>query len=286
MLIMISWTKLLIYGMLLGVANIVPGVSGGTTAVILNIYNPLIDSVANLKSKPKQSIRFLFPLLVGCGLGILFFANIIKLALANYPAITNFFFIGLIVGSFPLLYKKAYNKGSSKILKPTISLLIGVIIMIALATIVPSSEGVVYETLTISIFLKLFFVSMLAASAMILPGISGSFIMLLFGTYTTILSAISSFNIIILIPAGSGILIGIFGGAKIINILLIKSPNITYGLICGLVIGSVYSIYPGLTFDISGALSVLSLLVGAIITLWFSSDKRSRITRKKGNINV
>lgn len=286
MLIMISWTKLLIYGMLLGVANIVPGVSGGTTAVILNIYNPLIDSVANLKSKPRQSIRFLFPLLVGCGLGILFFANVIKFALSNYPAITNFFFIGLIIGSFPLLYKKAYNKNETKVLLPSISLIIGILIMIGLSIIVPNNEAVVYETLTIAIFLKLFFVSMLAASAMILPGISGSFIMLLFGTYTTILSAISSFNIIILIPAALGILIGIFGGAKIINILLIKSPNITYALICGLVIGSIYSIYPGLTFDISGALSILSLLIGAFITLWFSSDKRSRITRRKGNINV
>lgn len=286
MLIMISWTKLLIYGMLLGVANIVPGVSGGTTAVILNIYTPLIDSVANLKSKPKQSIRFLFPLLVGCGLGILFFANIIKFALENHPAITNFFFIGLIIGSFPLLYKKAYTTAESKFMCQTISLIIGILVMVCLSVLVPNNEGIVYETLTIAIFFKLFFVSILAASSMILPGISGSFVMLLFGTYTTILSAISSFNIIILIPVALGVLIGIFGGAKLINVLLIKSPKATYGLICGLVIGSIFSIYPGFSFDISGVLSILSLIIGAIITLWFSSDKRSRITRKKGNINV
>ena len=93
-----NWIFYIICGMIVGIANIIPGVSGGTMAVVLNIYDRLIASVSNLRKEFKKSIAFLLPIAIGAGIGIVAFSKLIEFLLIHYPLATNFFFIGLILG--------------------------------------------------------------------------------------------------------------------------------------------------------------------------------------------
>ena len=102
-----TWILYIIFGVIIGVANIIPGVSGGTMAVVLNIYDKLIDSVSNFRKDFKKSIMFLLPIGIGAVLGIVAFSKLIEFLLTNYPLATNFFFIGLILGSIPMIFKRA-----------------------------------------------------------------------------------------------------------------------------------------------------------------------------------
>ena len=103
-----------IYGCIIGVANIIPGVSGGTMAVILNIYDKLIDSVINIKKHLKESLLFLIPVAVGGGLGIFGFAKLLKYLLEYFPMPTYFFFIGLILGTAPMIFSKVIQTKDGK----------------------------------------------------------------------------------------------------------------------------------------------------------------------------
>ncbi|WP_051824022.1 undecaprenyl phosphate translocase family protein [Clostridium sulfidigenes] len=100
-------------GMVIGVSNVIPGVSGGTMAVVLGIYDKLISAVNSFFKDWKKNIFFLGEIAIGAGLGIILFSKLITNLLTNHPEPTNFFFIGLILGSFPMLYKRA-TKGKVK----------------------------------------------------------------------------------------------------------------------------------------------------------------------------
>ncbi len=113
---------------------------------------------------------------------------------------------------------------------------------------------------------------MISAFTMIIPGISGSFILLTIGCYTTIITAISTFNVMLLMPFGIGVLIGLIGGSKLVRILLERYTQATYLVILGLVVGSVFTIFPGFSFSFSGIASVIALIVGAVVSYAFSQE--------------
>ncbi|GAA0123172.1 MULTISPECIES: DUF368 domain-containing protein [Clostridium] len=260
-------------GMVIGIANIIPGVSGGTMAVVLNIYDKLISSVSDILKGWKKNLIFLLPIGIGAGTGIVVFSKLIKTLLETKPIPTNFFFIGLIIGSIPMIGKKALE--SKFKISSIIPFVITFGILIALSVIMPPEANVdIIRKLTVNSFIQLLLAGIVGASAMVVPGISGSFILLLIGLYTTVITAVAEFNIPLLIPIGIGVIIGIIFTTKIIDKLLNKFPQPTYFAILGLVIGSVFSIYPGFVFNGDGIIAIIAMISGIILAYFLGSDRK------------
>lgn len=199
-------------GMIIGIANVIPGVSGGTMAVSTGIYEDLIHTIStffhNFKETFKKNMIFLLPIVLGAGIGILGFSKLLKFALQNYGMQTQFAFIGLILGSLPFVFKKSVEKGFSwKYLIPAVlTFTIGIVLAILELLGV---TGNAVESFDINFFniVLLFIYGVISAVSMVVPGISGSFILLLLGAYSAIIGAISSLNILVLIPFGIGVVV-------------------------------------------------------------------------------
>lgn len=264
-----SYLRLFVCGLVVGIANIIPGVSGGTMAVAMNIYDRTIEAISHFSKDIKGNILFLLPLLLGAGAGILAFAKLVEYLLANHPIPTNFFFIGLVLGSIPFIFRRSV-KGGEKV-SPILAFLVGLGVMLVMTFLQPSDAGqVVFTALSMKIFVILFFAGAVAAAAMIIPGISGSFLLLVLGAYATVVNAISTLNILILIPVGLGILLGLLGGAKVISWCMNKFPQASYAGILGLMVGSVVAIYPGFSGGLTLVLAVAALVAGSALTYFFA----------------
>ena len=248
-------------GVILGVSNIIPGVSAGTMAVILGIYNKIIDSISEVLRNFKENFRFLF-FFIGIGIlgGIIIFSNILEEFLKKYPWQMNYLFMGLIAGSIGILFKTAisYNPKKSYYGYFIVTLLILVIMRFINSPI----DAKIIVSLNFKNIIFLMLSGFVASSAMILPGVSGSFVLVLFGMYNSIISAISNFNIIVLIPFGIGVILGLIIMIKIIGYLLKNFKAQTYMGIVGLVVGSIFSIFPGFEFSILGISCIVVFLIG------------------------
>ena len=261
--------KQIVYGAVIGVANIIPGVSGGTMAVILNVYDKLIQSISNLKKDFIGSMKFLIPIGIGAGIGILLFAKLIEFTLANFNVATNLVFIGLIVGSIPMIYNKVQEEKVQIVPVLTFVVCLGIMIYMGVANPDDSAAQII-TSLTVGSFIKLFAASFIAAGAMIIPGISGSFVLLLLGIYTSVLTAISNLNIMVLIPVALGCAVGILVCAKIIDKLFQHFPQETYSGILGLMVGSIFVIFPSFTFNVELCVGVVLAIVAAVTAIGFS----------------
>ena len=273
-----------VYGCIIGIANIIPGVSGGTMAVILNIYDKLIDSVIGIKKHVKESLSFLIPVAIGGGLGIFGFSKLLKYLLEYFPMPTFFFFIGLILGTVPMIFKKVLTAkdGNKKFnIYSIIPFIVFFGIMIALSFFNPENSSSSQIQLDLINWIYLFFGSALAAMCMIIPGVSGSIILMILGLYSTVLGAIAdifsnfSNSFMILIPAGLGIALGLIGGAKLIDICLKKFPQMTFAAILGLMLGSLLSIYNNshFQFNLQGIIAIITLLAGFAVAFIFGNEK-------------
>ncbi len=273
--------KLFGIGMILGVSNVIPGVSGGTMAVVFGIYDRLISVITINVKKIVSMWKFWLPLGSGVIVGILAFSKLVTLLFEQYSMPTNWFFIGLILGSVPLIFaktKQALNQNEVSQKKTVVHFSTAICALITLSAMIcmtvfrdSTFSQTAYTTLTVSLFIRLLISAALAAIAMIIPGISGSFLLLALGAYTTIIGAISDMNIALLLPVALGVPIGLFGGAGLVRVLLNKLPSQTYGAILGLVLGSVVVIYPGLTFSSIGLISLATCASGFFLA--FLSSK-------------
>jgi len=254
----------LLKGMVIGISNVIPGVSGGTMAVVMGIYDKIIYSVNNFFKDIKKNILFLGTLGIGAVLGILLFTNVIDYLLKNFNEQTNFFFIGLIVGTVPLLFKKATE---TKIKAGNLTgLIIGFVIVAGLGILEKANPdaaflSAIFKPNTIGFFVAGF----IAAATMILPGISGSFVLLLIGLYEPIIEIVKNFDLINIAIVGVGVLAGFLLMTKLIEKIFNKYPQTAYCIIFGLVIGSIFVIYPGFTFGLIGIVSTIALIVGFLI---------------------
>lgn len=260
-------------GIVLGIANVIPGVSGGTLAVILNIYDKLLYAIS-LKNL-KKNLAFLSAVGGGCVVGILAFSKIVLYLLSHYQMAVHYCLIGLILGSAPMIYKRARYEGFKlRNLAVFAAALAG---MLALAWIGRGtfSEQTLAEAggLSAVMWIRLYLSTCISMVAMILPGISGSFVMLLLGVYTISMEAISNLDVFTLLPIGLGVLTGGFVGIKFIKTLLRFHPQALYCLILGLILGSLYTLYPGWTADVAGFLSLL--LMGGFGTMAFLFSRNS-----------
>lgn len=271
-------------GSAIGVGNVIPGLSGGSIAVILNKYERLIAIISNffpnLKNKNwkalKDDVIFAIPLGLGLIVGILLFSIVLKFLLANYETITLFAFIGLIAGTIPMMFKTANKNGKPttlQFLPFVVTLIFALVLAFLKISGLVNTEQMVITSIDFSTVLILLFFGFLAAGAMIIPGISGSLVLLLLGGYTAILNAVSGLlsaeflnNFIILIPFGIGCAIGLIFFSIIINLCLKRSYTATYYGILGFVIGSIPCLYGGFEFNTTGIIAIVVLILCTILS--------------------
>ena len=241
--------KLFFAGIVVGIANVIPGVSGGTMAVILGVYDRLIAVISFNIKKIFAEWKFWLPLGIGMGAGIVLFSKLVDFLFEKYPVYTSFFFTGLIIGSLPMIYRRCVNAGQKQKMPSwgvcvCIVAAFALMVFLALFNQESLSEGAVYTELTLALGLKLFVGGALAAIAMIIPGISGSFLMLVLGIYATIIGAVADLNVLVLLPVAAGAVVGLFSGAGLVRTLMSKVPFHTYGVILGLIAGSILAVVP------------------------------------------
>lgn len=276
--------KRLLQGMVVGIANIIPGVSGGTMMVAMGLYDKLIHAITHLKSEFKESLKLLAPIFLGAGIAIVALSRLFEFLLENYPIPTNFAFCGLIAGSLPFIFKKV--KGHSVSVGRAVCFIIFFAIVILMAVMGETSGNAADVSFGLINVVKLLLVGIVAAATMVIPGVSGSMMLMLLGYYDTILKTINNFmdalvafdmqEILvqcgILIPFGIGVILGIFLIAKIIEFIFSKAEIHAYYAIIGLILASPVAIL--LKTDWSG-FSVLTLAVGLVTFAagWFVSSK-------------
>lgn len=262
-----------IKGMLIGIANLIPGVSGGTMAVSMGVYEEIIDSIGNFFKKFKETfvknMVFLIPIVLGAGVGVIAFSKLLDYLLKYHEAYTKFAFMGLILGSIPFIFKKSNEKGFKKsyIIPFIITLAIGGGLCLLEHFGVTGSQVTSFD-LNAGNAILLVIYGFIAAASMVIPGISGSFILLLLGVYSAVLSAVSNLQILILIPFAIGVGLGILLMSKLINYLLEHFHGLTYYAILGFILGSLPAIFPGLTFDITAVFSIIIFVVFFVISYY------------------
>ncbi len=343
-----EFIKLIFKGIALGVANVIPGVSGGTMAVVFNVYDRIIDLISPDLKKIFRAWKFWLPLAIGMCVGVLGFSKVITILLEKYQIPTTYFFIGLILGSIPLILRKmkssqqqsenaegAKEENTTESKKRKVLLkfafLIGLLMVLSMkffggdidarkaaeksnamkqktesvakAKSEPQpaqteqiaelakqaentkngsfnleiSEGNLAEEndgrMTVSTIALLFVAGVAAAIAMIIPGISGSFLILALGMYGTIISAVARLDVLFLLPFALGALVGIIFGASLVRFLMEKIPSHTYAAILGLIVGSVVIIFPGVGEIAVMLISVAALALGFSLAYFSSKNE-------------
>ena len=265
-----EYIMLILKGMIIGVANIIPGVSGGTLMITLGLYEEVIDTISHFFKKIKKSLKFVIPLGIGMVISVLLLSKLISVCLDKYAFPTTFFFIGLIIGGIPLLWKKT-SAAKGKIANWVV--FIATFAIVLTFAFLKSGDAVVsLENLSITGYLLLFIVGVISAATMVIPGISGSFVLMMLGYYEPIVNTIKDLtnfsllghNLLILIPFGLGIVIGIILVAKLIEYLLKKYPVKTYYGVLGFVLASLFAIVKPL-FDISP--TILEVVISIILVI-------------------
>lgn len=258
-----SFLMLILIGILIGTGVVIPGVSGGVLAVIFNVYDKIIYSINNIYRSFKTSIKFLFPIMIGIIFGIIWFSKILLFLYNRYEVITKLTFIGLILGGIPYLFKEV-KKHTSKDVNILISLLVFILSLI----IFYISRNYINISNNYNNKLIMFVAGLLYSSGKIIPGISGSFILILLGLYEYILMIISNpllININIL-PFIIGFIIGVFIFIKIINYFLKYHYQLTYSIIIGFVLGSIPSIIPSLTINNNLLIGIVFMIISFILS--------------------
>lgn len=275
--------KNILKGAVIGVANIIPGVSGGTMAVSMGIYDKLIHCVTHILKEFKKSMKFLIPVGIGMVLALVGLSFVIEAAFEHFPAQTNLLFIGLILGGLPAILKKV--KGNTIRPGHIIPAVVFFVLVVGLAAL-GSGEGndadLSFNVLNV---IKFFGVGVIASATMVIPGVSGSMVLMLMGYYQPIIETISTFVRAlaafdipvllqccgVLIPMGIGIVVGIVVIAKLIELVFEKWPLLAYWAIIGLIAASPIAIILMSEF---GTITVITVLTSVVtFVLGFAGAK-------------
>jgi len=229
-------------GMLIGSTMLIPGVSGGSMAIILGIYDRLVAAVSSFTQNVKENIAFLLMFAVSAGIGMFLLAKPILVLWEMYPKAMGFFFVGAVAGGIPAIYKEA---GIEKIKWRYVAYVLFGLLIVAAMSMAGTEEvsGLAGGQLSA---VYLFLTGILIAAALVLPGISVSFLLLFMGLYNELMRAISELDILFLLPMGFGILLGVVLVTKALETAMKKYPQVTYLTILGFVIGSLIEVFPGM----------------------------------------
>ena len=248
-------------GLALGITQIIPGISGATIAIMMGFYFEFIETINHFTKDIKKNIKFVLPIFIGIFAGLLIFSSIVNFLLINYSFPTMLFFIGLIAGILPHIYSKAKGRDRKLKIKDIVLAAIPFIILLIISFQQESSQtnpAELVENIGIPYIIFLFLAGILSAAALIVPGFSGSFVLLLLGVYHLVIYSISSIrhllldltnfslilNIVkVLLPFGIGVIIGILSMSRLIEMLLKNYNKILYTLILGLLLGSIFALF-------------------------------------------
>ena len=285
-------------GFCMALADSVPGVSGGTVAFILGFYDKFINSLNNVISGSKEeridAIKFLAKLLAGWAVGMILAVLFLSSAFESHIYAVSSLFLGFIIFAIPLIVKEEKESLVGKY-KYLIFTVIGIAIVVAITYFNPisgSGTSVDVNSLNFGLIMYIFVCAMIAISAMVLPGISGSTLLLIFGLYIPIINAIKEFlhlnlnYLPVLIIFGLGVITGILLVIKLIKMALEKFRPQTIYLIIGLMIGSLYAIVMGpTTLEVPqdpmsiGTFSIIFFAIGGAII--FGLQKLKDVLEKK-----
>lgn len=276
--------KQVLQGMVVGIANIIPGVSGGTMMVAMGVYDKLIHAITHLKKEFKESMKLLIPIFIGAGIAIVALSRLFEFLLDTYPIPTNFAFCGLIAGSLPFIFNKV--KGHAVTIGKIVPFLIFFGIVILMAVMGETNGNAADVSFGLINVVKLLGVGVIAAATMVVPGVSGSMMLMLLGYYDVILKAINNFidaliqfdvdglmtGVGILAPFGIGVIVGIFVIAKIIEFIFAKAEIHAYYAIIGLIIASPIAILIKVNWS---GFSIVTLFVSGVTFAagWFVASK-------------
>lgn len=272
---------LILKGIAMGIGNAIPGVSGGTIAVVTKIFDRLMENITPNIKKLIKNMPFLIPVGIGMVIGIFCTSLVLEKLFETYYVPTQLFFLGLIIGSIPTILREC-KKETSKI-RPVnlVPFFIGVLFMVALLFL--NEGGSMFAegaSLTVRDIILYIVMGFIGAAAMIIPGVSGSMIMKVFGAYDSIISAVANLDIAVLVVFAVGALIGLFVAVKIIDVLLKKFRQGTYCLILGLIMGSVAHIFPAdFKFNTQGIIGIVLLLVGLAVP--YLTELPSKMKKEK-----
>lgn len=265
--------KNILKGMVIGIANVIPGVSGGTMMVAMGIYDKLIHCITHIFKEFKKSVLFLIPIAIGMGIAVIGGSLGIEMLFDKFPVQTNLLFIGLIVGGLPAIWKNV--KGKSIRFGHILAFLAFFVLVVVMAFMGEQEGNAVDLSFNFVNVLKLFAVGVVAAATMVIPGVSGSMVLLLMGYYNPILTAINDFlraltawdmdgilnGIGILMPFGIGVIVGVLAIAKLIEFIFNKFPLYAYWAIIGLIVASPIAIIAMASLP---ALTVVNVLTGIV----------------------
>jgi len=272
----------IIRGILIGVANVIPGVSGGTMAVSLGIYDKLISSVTGIVKHFKESVIFLFQLFIGMAIGIVGFAYAIEFLFAKFPFPTAMAFIGLIIGGIPMMLEALHKDLRKTHKKIGIGHAVAFLALFIFAIVLPflgAGTDANLTTVHFGTIIVLFFIGVIASATMVIPGVSGSMVLLILGYYTSIIGEITGFldslraanmtgighGFAVLMPFGIGVIVGIVGIAKIIEWLFAHYCALTYSAILGLIVASPFAIFINQYQEGTFSITVLGGIIGVIL---------------------
>ncbi|MDD2377602.1 MAG: DUF368 domain-containing protein [Bacilli bacterium] len=258
-----------IKGMVIGSTMMVPGVSGGTMALILGIYDELIHSISSFFKDVKKNITFLGVVCFGALIGLVSISFIVDYGLNNFEFPVKFLFLGIVLGGMPVLFKEANT--DKKHWTDYIFAIIGILIILLFSVfnsetslIDLSNLGGIIQVVT------LFVTGIIIAVALILPGISTSFLLLTLGLYEPLLVAVKTFDIGFLIPILLGVAFGVITTTKVLENFLNKKPRQTYLLIIGFVLASTLEVFPGIPIGLDIIWSIIAFIIGFIAIRYVS----------------
>ena len=269
-------------GAALGTAFVIPGFSGGTMAVILKIYDRLLDAISLNIEKLKKNFGFILFLVIGMAAGVFATAVGLSWLFENHPVPTALTLTGIVVGSLPMIWKECTSESKFKPLniKPFLIAFAVMVVMFFIEN-ADTAEAAVQTDFSFVLALKLAAGGFIAAISMVIPGISGSLMLTIMGMYETSITAVKDLNIALIAPVGIGAVVGILSGAKIISLLLKKFRQSTYSVIIGLIVGSLLTIFPSdFSFNSEGIIGIVLGIIGFIIPILFDRMSAKKETEK------
>ena len=283
---MLKYLVLALKGIVYGVTNLLPGIGGGIILIILGIYEQFVEAVGNFfidLKRWKEHLAFLIPMGIGAAIGMVVFAKMVTTIMERYPAPTMFFFMGLVIGTIPSVLKMhgdmrfTWGRG--------LALLLGIALVVAFRFAERQSLQAGWAQNADGIGGALYFLvsNFIAGGASVTPGLDGSYIWILSGTFEPVMEALSAlahleFHWATLITTGIGAVLGIILFSKLIDTAIKRIPSLTYYVVLGLILGSVYGLWPGDWRANDVVIPILVFVAGGALG-YFSSRSERREAR-------
>ncbi len=267
-------------GIIAGIGGIAPGLSGSVLLVILGLYQKTVSAIGTLFKNFKENVKFLFPLFLGFGVGVLLFSKVIDFFLNNFEMYTRFAFLGLVIGTVPLFYKEVKKEGFS----PKYYIVIAISAIIGFSVFFLNKN--LFPVITDPNLFQSVLLGVAVAGSSIVPGVDSAVILSSLGLYELYVGSLASFDLPILIPAGFGLVIGAFIISFVMNKLIKRFYTATFSIIFGLFLSIIPNVLNSscvIGFNAQTVISFIILIIGFGIS-YFLGDVKNNFIKLKGKL--